>query len=400
MRPPRVLIVATHPVQYASPQFRELQADPRIDVTVAYLSMYGTERDIDPDFGVARAWDIDLLGGYSWTHVTNHSPKSDIRGFLGLLNPGLWSLIRRGRFDVVVCYGYRSASAWIAISAARASGSKFVWTTDATGLEPRDRSSIKGAMKSILLPRVFALASAAIVPSTGAQRFVLSLGVPSAHVFVTPYAVDNAFFSEGAKASDPKSMRKELGIPSDAFVALFVGKLASWKRPQDLLLALRAVSGAWGLFVGEGESRHELEALAARIGVDERAVFAGFRNQSELPGCYAAADVLVLPSEYEPFGLVVNEAFASGIPAIVSDRCGAVGDLVIDGVTGFVYRAGDVNALAAHLGNLMRDPLTRRRVSQRAQAQIATWGPKQNLEATVAAISVISGREALASVDE
>ena len=108
------------------------------------------------------------------------------------------------------------------------------------------------------------------------------------------------------------------------------------------------------VFAGDGVLRNDLVSLADRAGVGERVRFLGFVNQSGLPATYRGADCLVLPSQYEHFGLVVNEAFASGVPAIVSDACGAVGDLVQHGVTGLTYRSGDVATLAAHLGDLAR----------------------------------------------
>ena len=111
-----------------------------------------------------------------------------------------------------------------------------------------------------------------------------------------------------------------VGSPSDAPVALFVAKLVPWKRPQDLLKAAARVEGLHVVLAGSGPLRPELEALAAQKDLSGRVHFLGFVNQSQLPAIYAAADFLVLPSEYEPFGVVVNEAFASGRTAIVSER--------------------------------------------------------------------------------
>ena len=114
-------------------------------------------------------------------------------------------------------------------------------------------------------------------------------------------------------------------MPADGIVALFAGKLAPWKRPGDLLEAAARVPRAFVVYAGDGELREQLAERARRLGLADRVRFLGFVNQSALPATYRAADVLVLPSEFEPFGLVVNEAFASGTPAIVSTACGAVG---------------------------------------------------------------------------
>jgi glycosyltransferase involved in cell wall biosynthesis len=131
-------------------------------------------------------------------------------------------------------------------------------------------------------------------------------------------------------------------------VALFAGKLIEKKRPADLIAAAARVPGVHALFVGDGPLREWCEAMAAELGV--RATFTGFRNQSEMPSAYAAADVLILPSDrQETWGLVVNEAMASGLPAIVSEAAGCVPDLIIAGRTGYAYPPGDIDALAMAL---------------------------------------------------
>jgi glycosyltransferase involved in cell wall biosynthesis len=391
---PRVLIVATHPVQYASPQFRRLAADPRIDLTVAYLSMHGLDAEVDPEFGVAVSWDVPLLDGYRWVNPRNVAPRAGIRGFFGLINPNLWSVIQQGRFDVVICYGYRTISAWIAAAACWARRSALVWTTDATSLAPRDGAGWKRAVKGVILPLIFRSGSAAIAPSTRSAQFLRSLGVRPDRVYVTPYVVDNEYFQDRAAVVDVAAVRREIAVPEGATLALFVGKLVPWKRPADLIHAIAHLDGVHVVLAGEGPDRTSLQVLAKELGLAERVSFLGFKNQSELPALYAAADILVLPSEYEAFGLVVNEAFACGTPALVSDACGAAGDLVIDGVTGYSFPAGDVEGLADRLARLRSTAGELERLGLGAAERIADWGPQQSLDATIDAvqsIAVLSG---------
>src|SRR5882762_12018725 len=94
----RVLAIASHPVQYASPIFRLMAQHPHLDFQVAYCSMRGAEAAHDPEFGRSVKWDVPLLDGYAWTHVPNHG--SGTESFFGLRNPGLWKLIRNGRFEL------------------------------------------------------------------------------------------------------------------------------------------------------------------------------------------------------------------------------------------------------------------------------------------------------------
>src|SRR5208283_4761924 len=102
--------------------------------------------------------------------------------------------------------------------------------------------------------------------------------------------------------------------------------------------------------------------------------FIGFRNQSELPAMYDLCDVFVLPSEREPWGLVINEVMNAGKPVIVSDRVGAGPDLVEDGVNGFVFPARDVAALADRLQRMIENPDARAAMGGRAFEKVARHG--------------------------
>ncbi len=121
-----------------------------------------------------------------------------------------------------------------------------------------------------------------------------------------------------------------------------------------------------GLFIGEGPLRDEVAAAGG-----DRVRITGFVNRSEIPLALSIADLLVLPSEVEPYGLIVSEAQALGIPCLVSDRCGCHGpDAVLQhGHSGFVYRCGDVDELALRLGNLLEDPSLYERMSSAARVQ-------------------------------
>ena len=93
----RVLLVYSHPIQYSVPVLRQMAKHPRLDIQVAYCSMHGVEPGLDPEFGVEVKWDVPLLDGYPWVYVRNRSPRPVLLRFFGLINPGLWKLVRTGR---------------------------------------------------------------------------------------------------------------------------------------------------------------------------------------------------------------------------------------------------------------------------------------------------------------
>lgn len=383
----RVLVVASHPVQYTSPLFRRMAQDPRFDLHVAYCSLRGAEPGIDPEFGATVQWDVPLLDGYCWTHVPNRG--SGAESFWGLRNPGLRQLIANGRFDAVLCYvGYVRASFWIAYRAARASGAAFLFGTDANSLEPRDGRRWKVTPKKYLWPRLFRLADQVIVPSTATRELMLSLGILDDRITLTPFVVDNDWWKEQAARADRGATRASWGVPADAFVVLSCAKLQPWKRPVDLLRAFAAagVPRSYLAFAGEGPERARLEREANSLDILPRVRFLGFVNQTRLPSTYAAADVTVLPSEYEPFGVAVNESMCCGCPVIASNSVGAAKDLISPVTPDFVFPTQDVTALARILHRTISKPESLRAAGRAAREHMRAWTPERNVSATWEAV--------------
>jgi len=384
-----VLIVASHPVQYASPIFRLLAKDSRVEIQVAYCSLQGAEAHTDPDFGVEVKWDIPLLDGYPWVAMPNRSPFPRGGSFFSFVNPQVWRLIRSLRFDAVVLHtGYRTATFWIAILAAKCAHVAVLFSTDAHSLSPRDQRKWKFWVKKLIWPCVFRLADLVIVPSTAGLSLMTSLGIPENRIVLTPYCVNNEWWTEQSKRVDRAGVRARWGVPQEAVVVLFSAKLQPWKRPSDLLRAFANIPtcDVYLIFAGEGSLRSALESEAEALGIAKRVRFLGFVNQSGLPEVYAASDVLVLPSEYEPFGVVVNEAMLCGCCVVVSDRVGARFDLVREGETGFVFRAGDVDALTAVLHGILLAPDRLRKMRKAARERMTSWAPNQNVEKNVEAL--------------
>jgi glycosyltransferase involved in cell wall biosynthesis len=385
----RVLAIAAHPVQYMAPILRRMAIHPALDLHVVYCSLRGAQAGHDPEFGASIQWDVPLLDGYSWSEVPNRGSGGE--SFFGLRNPGLRKLIRGGNFDAILCFtGYLKATFWIAYFAARRAGSAFLFGADTTTLVPRDGRAWKSILKKICWPWLFRLADQVIVPSSGARDLMLSLGLPVDRVTLTPYSVDNDWWIQRSAQVDRVAIRGGWGVSSSDVVILFCAKLQPWKCPLDLLRAFAKARLSSGIlvFAGEGPLRAELESEAASLGVASRVRFLGFVNQSLLPAVYTSADLLVLPSEYEPFAVVVNEAMCCGCAVTVSDRVGAARDLVVPVSPQLVFPCGDIDALAGILKDLLGDRSQLRRVATAALAHIQTWSPERNIAATLEAIRI------------
>jgi len=370
-----------------SPLLKRMAGHPRLDVRTAYCRLRGAKPGVDPEFGANFQWDIPLLDGYEWIEIPNKGTDSE--GFFGLYNPGLWNLVREGNFDAVFCpTGYIRASFWITYFASKLSRSAFLFGTDATSLAPRDSSRWKGPVKRAFWPLLYRLASQVVAPSSGTCDLMRSLGIPDEHVTRVPFVVDNDWWIMQSRLVDRDSVRASWGARPDTSVILFCAKLQPWKRPLDLLQAFSQAKMANSLlvFAGEGPLREALQSEAARLGCDDNVRFLGFVNQSQLPACYSASDLLVLPSEYEPFGLVVNEAMLCGCMAAASDQVGAGRDLIAPVDRSFIYPCGDVAALASLLRRALSDPERLAKLRAAAFERMKTWSPREYIAATLEAI--------------
>ncbi len=394
-KPPyRVLILATHPIPYIIPLFKQMVAQPEWEPQVAFCSLQGVEAYRDPEFATQIQWDVPVLEGYPWVQLPNRSPQPGLGRFWGLVNPEVMRWVAAA--DAVIVYtGYVYATFWLALLAAKLRGKVFIFSTDASSSAPRDRATWKARLKPLLLPPLYRLADAILVSSDYGAAVVAALGVPRDRIVLTPSATDNDWWLARAAQLDRQQARQQLDLPANAPVVVFCAKLQFWKRPQDLLQAFAqaAVPESILLYAGDGTLRAELEQAASELGVRDRVRFLGFLNQTQLPAVYVAADLLALCSEYEPFGVVVNEAMLCGRPAVVSDCVGAR-QLIDPGNNGFVYPCGDVAALAATLRTALGDRDRLATLGAAARERLHTWSPRENVAAQLYAIESSLARRA------
>lgn len=353
MTPVRVTFVLTHPIQYYSPWFRHIAAHaPDLSLTVIYATEPSPEQQ-GVGFGQAVSWDTPLREGYRSVVVRPSQPTDQIDSchFWGLDVPQVGQAIAETRPDVVVVTGWYSVTLIRAVMACRRLGVPTLCRGDShIGSAPVGwRRRLWRVKTGWMLGRF----DGHLAPGTRARQYLTQFGAPAYRVFDVPHGVDNDMFAaRAARYQAPEErnrIRREWGIAPDAFVPLFVGKLTEGKRPLDFIEAAALAGGCHPLVVGSGELDSAIRADAERRGVP--LTMTGFLNQQELSRAYAAADCLVLPSGGETWGLVVNEALASGLPAIVSDACGCAPDL-ISPHTGRVFATGDIAALAASLHGL------------------------------------------------
>ncbi len=349
----KLVAVETHPIQYKVPLFRRLALVPGLDVRVVY-AMIPDAAQQGAGFGVSFSWDIPLLEDYAYTVLDNVARNPSVNRFSGCDTPELYDFLKREKPDAVLVNGWVVKTCLQALWACRRLGIPCMVRGEANLLRPR--AWWKHVLHRVLLSQY----SAYLAIGSANRAFYRYHHCPDNRIFLVPYAVDNDWFAaEAATRSEQRpALRERFGIASGAVVFLFVGKLEAKKNPMDVLKALASLhppSDACLLMVGDGPLRAECEAFATAQHLPVR--FTGFLNQSALPDAYAAADVLVLPSDAgETWGLVVNEAMASGRPAIVSRSAGCCRDLVMDGETGYAFDLHDGCRLAALMNLYIHDP--------------------------------------------
>ena len=396
----RLAVLDSHPIQYQAPLFRKISEHPEIDLVVYFCMDWGVREEyFDPGFQQRIKWDVPLLKGYSYRFLRNYSPLRSHGGFFGFLNPGIIRELWKGRYDAIIVHGWASMTNWLTMLGAKLVGTAVFMRADSVLLytSPWWKSIIKRLILPFLFKRVV---DAFLLTGVMNGDFYLHYGAPKDRLFLAPYAVDNEFFSfESASYRSNKDLtRKNLGLPTDAIIILFVGKLIKRKRPLDLLKAFEALSAAETkksalVFVGDGEEKASLEEYVRHRAIHD-VYFLGFQNQSALPKIYASADIFVLPSEMDPRGTVVNEAMACGLPIIISDKVGiyGAGDILRHGENGFVYPVGDIVALSGYLRLLIEDEDLRRRMGQCSLEIISKWNYDACIEGILKALEYVKRR--------
>jgi glycosyltransferase involved in cell wall biosynthesis len=369
-------ILTTHPIQYQVPLWQTLARESSVPFEVWYLTDHGTRPSLDPEFGQTFAWDINTLVGYSYRYLDVHHNATPSNFWSCRLRERLRDRLRANNVKAVWIQGWQVAAYWQAVWEARISGVEVWLRAESNNLCPQPK--LKRAIREVRNRWLFRRVDKFFYIGEANKQLYENLGVKPERLFPAPYAVDNERFAAQAMSLRPTraTLRKQWGIAEDAFCVLFCGKFIPKKRPLDLvaaawmLLKSHQLQRLHLLFVGSGLLGCEIRR-ACRVVFDSEqfvqlekncpansadrpvASFAGFLNQTEISQAYVVADCLVLPSDYgETWGLVVNEARASGLPCLVSRACGCAKDLSTD----FTFDLGDVGMLALKLVTLAREP--------------------------------------------
>ncbi|MFT7662391.1 MAG: glycosyltransferase involved in cell wall biosynthesis, partial [Planctomycetota bacterium] len=326
--PYKLAYLVSHPIQYQAPLLRYLASQPDIDLTVFFLSDLSMQSHTDRGFGTQIDWDVPLVEGYRHHFLPSWYGTSRLN-FAEPMVRGLRKHLEGKGFDALWIHGWFHQVNLRAIRLARSINLPVFMR----GESLLHDSGWKGHVKGLIQRRVLDNVDRFLAIGTRNAEFYRHHGVSDERIFNVPYAVDNNFFRERAEAasSTREDYRAELNLEPGRPVILFASKFITRKRPIDLLNAYYSLAARGNepvpylLFAGSGEEEHNLRQAAWQTGMDSIR-FLGFRNQTELPRLYDLCNVFVLPSDYEPWGLVLNEVMNAGRPIITSDCVGAAAD--------------------------------------------------------------------------
>ncbi|MDX6484962.1 MAG: hypothetical protein QOF43_115, partial [Gaiellaceae bacterium] len=245
------------------------------------------------------------------------------------------------------------------------------------------RTAWRQAVKGAVVPRLLRAAANVLVVGSAARESVTARGATSVRRFAN--TIDVAAWTARAQSLERKRA-------DDDVVVLSVARLVPDKGIDDLIRALAETGDARFRLVvaGDGPEREALMQLAAVLGV--RLTILGHIAEAELAQLYVDADVFALLSRHEPWGVAVNEAAASGLPLLLSDRVGAASDLLAAERNGFLVPAGDIQEAAAVLKLLAADPALRHALGARSPELVRDWNYETSVDNFVAAVREAASR--------
>jgi len=361
----RLVLITEIIAPYRIPVFNALARQPGIDLHVIFLA------ETDP---TQRKWLVPK-SEIQFSYEVLPSWRRRVHGRNVLLNWGIDEALQQASPNVIVCGGYNYLASWQALWWAKRQRNPFLLWIESTSQDHRSGSNLVESLKSHFMEQCDGF----VVPGKASFEYVRSYEIAEDRIFTAPNAVDNEFFFKTAEVARAASNlhRERLELPERYF--LFTGRLETEKGIFDLLQAYAALASEIrrevGLvFAGDGSARSQLAGRVSEIRPGS-VRFAGFLQHEQLALAYGLAEIFVFPTHTDPWGLVVNEAMACGLPIICSRAAGCAADLV-DNLNGRLVSQGNVSELSAALSELARDSQSRLSMGKRSRHKIQQYCPK------------------------
>ena len=366
---------------YRIPLFNALASRSEVELHVIFLS------ETDPSL---RQWQV-YKDEIRFSYEILPSVRKRMAGFNVLLNRRVARALDYASPEVILCGGYSYVASWRAMFWAKSHGIPLILWSESNRQDSRRGHWLVEFLKRAFLKRCDRF----VVPGGSARRYLSSHGVHDSFIYTAPNAVDNALFTKSADVAcnDAVALRRRLQLPGRYF--LFVGRFVAEKGVFELLSAyaklderLRTQIGL--VLVGDGAAKPVLQELAANI-TPGRVIFPGFAQREQLPVYYALADMLILPTYTDTWGLVVNEGMACGLPVILSCAAGCAEDLVEENWNGLLIPPKDESALVVAMERLATENDVRLQMAANSRQRIVRYSPEEWANGVVQAVGNTQG---------
>jgi len=298
-----------------------------------------------------------------------------------------WGRLNSLNPDVLIIGGYSYAAYWAGLFWAKVNKKKIIlWSS--SNKEDHKRTFLKELVKSFLIQRC----DAYNVYGTKSKEYLIKLGAKQDRIFIVGNNTDNAFYyNETMKWRKTRdTLCQEYNMPAHNF--LYIGRFSKEKNIFSLLEAYKKaidMGDEWGLIlVGSGPQKKAIEDYIQKQKI-RNVLLPGFQQKSEICKFFAISDVFVLPSVSETWGLVVNEAMATGLPVLVSDRCGCSKDLVKEGVNGFLFDPLDKDSLLGLMNKMTHGEIDLEEMGRHSLEIVKDFTPQRASEVIVKTIELV-----------
>jgi len=295
------------------------------------------------------------------------------------INFSLFKKLFAFRSDIIVSTGHNSLTSAFALFYAKIFRTPFVlWFEQTLLSEPKKKflgRFVRGLAKKIFIN----FSDAYIVPGSLAKEYLVRNGARDDRIFISPYAIDLEYFTNQVKESALKKeeVKRCLKLNSENKCIVFAGQLIWRKGVFTLLDAYNLLSveekkKTYLLLLGSGMLEEQIKQYCRENNL-ENVLMPGYKQQDELIKYFDISDIFVLPSRYDTWGMVVNEAMACGLPVIVTKGVGASGDIVVNGVNGYIVNVDNPQELYLAIKKMLDDEELTAKMSKKSIEIISSW---------------------------
>ena len=340
---------------YRIPVFEGLSDHPLIDLTVFYCAK--THK--------MRQWDIIHSDKYRYRFLSGFT--IEFGEFAYHINFDIIPIIVQKKYDVIIIGGSSDFTTQAAFFLSKLVNIPIIlWSEGIRSPEGR-----LGRIAGPLFHYIIQHADAIIVPGTVSEKYQIKTGAAQDSIFIAPNIVDNNYYINQSILfkKEKEQIKKEMKIESTK-VIVFVGQLIQRKGVTCLIRAFNTIheltSDTILLIVGDGPLKSELQDLC-RVSKNQNVFFTGWIDETEKMKYYSIADVFVLPTLFDVWGLVINEAMCCELPVVTTTAAGCAFDMVFNGENGFIVKPEDPDELAEAIHKILKDPIENDRMGKRSR---------------------------------